>query len=143
MSRTESTPARRRTALLLALAVVTTLVVVAGLLLRQYAPGNMGNGFLAGALVASVGASLAVWRSTTRPQAATTIERAFTQTGDERDDAVLTRALAVLGVCAVPLTGVAAIAIALDASYAVVMALLLFGQLAIGVTAFVVINRRS
>lgn len=90
-----------------------------------------------------MGVSLAVWRSTTRPDAATTFERAFTQTGDERDDAVLTRALAVLGLCTLPLTGVAAIAVALGADHAMVMALLLFGQLAIGATAFVTINRRS
>ena len=74
---------------------------------------------------------------------ATTFERAWLQSGDERDDAVLTRSLAVLGLLAFPLTGVAAIAIAVGAHVPMVMCLLLFTQVAVGVVAFGVINRRS
>ncbi len=125
------------------LGIVTVAAVVVGLLLREHAPGNMGNGFLVGALLAVAGTGLATWRATTRPEHATTFERAFTRTGDERDDAVLTRALAVLGVAAMPLTGVAGVAVALGVDAAAVMALLFGAQLVVATVAFTVINRRS
>lgn len=115
----------------------------AGLLLREYAPGNMGNGFLVGAGVAVIAAAVAGWRVLQRPDRATTLERGWTQTGDERDDAILTRALAVLGLAAFPATGVAAIIIALGASAAVVLALLFFAQIGIFAVAFTVSNRRG
>jgi hypothetical protein len=83
------------------------------------------------------------WRVTRRPDRATTFERAWTQTGDERDDAVLTRALAVLGLLAVPLTGGAAIAIGMGAAVEMVLALLLMVEVAVGAAAFVVVDRRS
>ncbi|MFD3444700.1 hypothetical protein ACFDTO_08895 [Microbacteriaceae bacterium 4G12] len=84
-----------------------------------------------------------MWRLTRRPARATTFERAWTQTGDERDDAVLTRALAVVGLLAIPLTGAATIAIALGASVETVLALLLAAEILVGAVAFAVINRRS
>jgi hypothetical protein len=143
MSRIEQTPTRQRNALVFGLAVGITLVVVGGLLLREHAPGNMGNGFLIGGLIAVVGLAAAAWRSLTRPATATTFERAFTQTGDERDDSVLTSALAVLGISTVPLTGIAAIVIALGLDPVMVMALLLFTQIGIAAAAFVIINRRG
>ncbi|MFS8522079.1 MAG: hypothetical protein FWJ87_12020 [Micromonosporaceae bacterium] len=139
---TESS-ARQRVAVPLSLALGIAVLMSGGLLLREYGPGNMGNGFLAGGLIAIAVAGLSWWRSTTRPHTATTFERAFTLTGDERDDAVLTRALAHLGVCTLPLTGVAAAAIAVGAPVHVVLALLMFGQLAVVTVAFVVINRRN
>jgi hypothetical protein len=116
--------------------------VVSGILLREHGPGSMGNGFLAGGLVAVAGAGFASWRAAARPATASTFERSFTQSGDERDDAVLTHALAVLGICSLPATGVAAVAISLGAGTSMVMALLLLGQLAIGATAFAVANHR-
>ena len=139
---TESS-ARQRVAVPLSLALGIAVLMSGGLLLREYGPGNMGNGFLAGGLIAIAVAGLSWWRSTTRPHTATTFERAFTLTGDERDDAVLTRALAHLGVCTLPLTGVAAAAIAVGAPVHVVLALLMFCQLAVVTVAFVVINRRN
>ena len=87
------------------LAVVLTL----GLLLREHGPGNMGNGLLQGAAVGLVLAGVMGWRLVRRPDRVTTFERAWSQTGDERDDAVLTRALAVLGLASFPLTAAAAI----------------------------------
>ncbi|HEY8451877.1 MAG TPA: hypothetical protein VIL54_06620 [Natronosporangium sp.] len=138
---TESS-ARQRVAVPLSLALGIAVLMSGGLLLREYGPGNMGNGFLAGGLIAIAVAGLSWWRSTTRPHTATTFERAFTLTGDERDDAVLTRALAHLGVCTLPLTGVAAAAIAVGAPVHVVLALLMFGQLAVVTVAFVVVSRR-
>ncbi len=123
----------------------TTLAVVltVGLLLREHGPGNMGNGLLQGAAFGLVLAAVMVWRLAKRPQSVTTFERAWSQTGDERDDAVLTRALAVLGLAAFPLTAVATIAIAFGASVEMCLALLLFAQLGVGALAFFVINRRS
>jgi hypothetical protein len=123
--------------------VVLALVIATGLLLREQGPGSMGTGFLWGAALALVGACLSLWRVSTNPNDATTLERAWTQAGDERDDAVLTRALAILGLVAVPLTGAAAIAIGLGAHVAMVLALLLFGELAVGALAFAIINRGS
>jgi hypothetical protein len=66
-----------------------------------------------------------------------------TATGDERDDAVLTRALAVLGLIAFPLTGVTAIAVGLGAAAQMMLTLLLLAEIAVGAVAFAVINRRS
>lgn len=41
---------------------------------------------MVGGLVAIAATAVAWWRSTRRPGAATTFKRAFTLTGDERDD---------------------------------------------------------
>ncbi len=118
-------------------------VIITGLLLREYGPGNMWAGFLVGAGVAMAAAGVAAWRATRRPASATTFERAWTQTGDERDDAVLTRALAVLGLLSVPLTGVASIAIAVGGSAEVVLTVLLVVEILVGAVAFAVVNRRN
>ncbi|MGY1823797.1 hypothetical protein [Geodermatophilus sp. SYSU D00079] len=141
-----STDRRTGTQTALALAAVlamVALVIATGLLLREHAPGNMGLGFLQGAAVALVAVAVMAWRVRRRPEATTSFERAWTQSGDERDDAVLTRALAVLGLLALPLTGAAGIAIGLGARVEVVLALLLFAQVAVGATAFAVVSRRS
>jgi hypothetical protein len=121
------------------LAVVLTL----GLLLREHGPGNMGNGLLQGAAFGLVLAAVMGWRLVRRPERVTTFERAWSQTGDERDDAVLTRALAVLGLASFPLTAAAGIAIAFGASVEMCLALLLFAEVGVGAAAFVVIDRRS
>ena len=104
-------------------------MIATGLLLREHGPGDMGTGFLVGAAVALVGGAVMWWRATRSPARASTFERAWTQTGDERDDAVLTRALAVLGLVALPLTGVAAIAVGLGAAVEMVLTLLLVGEI--------------
>ena len=123
----------------------TTLaaVLTVGLLLREHGPGNMGNGLLLGAAFGMVVAAVMLWRVSRRPDRVTTFERAWTQTGDERDDAVLTRSLAVLGLAAFPLTATAAIAIAFGASVEMCLALLLFAEIGVGALAFAVIARRS
>jgi hypothetical protein len=140
---TDRLPARRAAlALVSGLAAIVVLVAV-GLLLQEYGPGNMGTGFLVGGAASVVAATVMWWRATKRAGSATTFERAWTQTGDERDDTVLTRALAVLGLLAVPLTGVATIAIGLGALVEMVLTLLLVAQLLVGVVAFAVVSRRS
>lgn len=127
----------------IAILVLIAIVAGVGLLLREYGPGNMGNGFLGGALVGLAAFSIVVWRAARRPQEATSFERAWTQTGDERDDAVLTRALAMLGLLAFPMTAAAAITIALGTDVSMVLFLLLAAEAAVLAVAFIVINRRS
>ncbi|OMQ14621.1 hypothetical protein A7K94_0215295 [Modestobacter sp. VKM Ac-2676] len=140
---TDRQPVRHPALALLVGAVALALVIGVGLLLREHGPGNMGNGFLQGGAVGLLLAGVMVWRVSRRQSRATTFERAWTQTGDERDDAVLTRALAVVGLLAFPLTGIATVAIALGALTEMVLFGLLVAEVAVGAVAFVVISRRS
>jgi len=140
MSTDQYTSKQRALALGAALTILAVLVAT-GLLLREYGPGNMGTGFLVGAGIALVAAAVAGWRVARHPAQATTLERAWTQRGDERDDAVLTRALAVLGLLSLPLTGLAAVG--LGAAVEVVLTLLLGAEVLVGAVAFAVIDRRS
>ncbi|WP_256839351.1 hypothetical protein [Ornithinimicrobium faecis] len=142
MSTTEMTGRQKAIALLVMMVALGAIIVV-GLLLREHGPGNMGTGFLQGAAVGIVGVAVVAWRVTRNPDGATTFERAFTQQGDERDDAVLTHALAVLGLCAIPLTGAAAVAIGLGVDVAMTLALLLLAELLVAAVAWVVVVRRS
>ena len=119
------------------------VVLTVGLLLRDHGPGNMGDGLLQGAALGLVLAAVMGWRLVRQPERVTTFERAWSQTGDERDDAVLTRALAVLGLASFPLTATAAIAIAFGASVEMCLALLLFAEVGVGAAAFVLVDRRS
>lgn len=143
MSTPELTAGKKKAVVLLVLAGALVLIIGTGLLLREHGPGNMGTGFLVGAAVGVLGLAVMAWRVHRSPESATTFERAFTQHGDERDDAVLTRALAVLGLLAVPLTGAAAIAIGLGAEVAMIIFFLLVAQMLAGTVAFVVIARRA
>lgn len=122
--------------------VLLAAVVLVGLLLREHGPGNMGNGFLIGGFIGILLAGFAIWRVSRRPQRATTFERAFTQTGDERESAVLTRALAVMGLASFLLTCAAIVAVALGGPVEVVLGVLLGAELLTGAVAFFVINRR-
>ncbi|RMB61545.1 hypothetical protein [Tessaracoccus antarcticus] len=142
MSRIEMT-SRQKAIMLMMAAVGLTILVGVGLLLRERAPGNMGNGFLVGAGVAIVAALIMGWRATRSPSAATSFERAWTSLGDERDDAVLTKALAFLGVLALPLTGVAALAIGLGADVPMVLVFLMTAEALAGIIAFAVTLRRN
>ncbi|WP_265523142.1 hypothetical protein [Oerskovia flava] len=131
-------------ALSLAILLVTlSALTVTGLLLREHGPGNMGTGFLQGAAVGALGVCVVAWRVGRRPDSTTTFERAWTRTGDERDDAVLTRALAVLGLASVPLTCATVVALGFGAPVEVVVGLLLLAEITVGTVAFVVISRRS
>lgn len=142
MSTPETTRRRKAFALLL-VAVGLTAVIGVGLLLQEYVPGNMGTGFLVGAGVAIVAVLIMGWRVTHSPSGATAFERAWTSHGDERDDAVLTSALAAIGLLSLPLTGVAAVAIGLGADVAMVLFLLMAAELLTGVIAYTVTARRN
>lgn len=132
----------QRAAIAVVVAAGLAVVIVVGLLLREHGPGNMGNGFLMGALVGVAAAAVAIWRSARRPDRTTLFERAWSQQGDERDDAVLTHALAVVGLLALPLTGAAAVAIGLGALVEMVLALLLGAEVLVFAVSFWVLNRR-
>ncbi|MBN1092219.1 hypothetical protein JKP75_06350 [Blastococcus sp. TML/M2B] len=140
---TDQFTGKQLAAFLLVSGSTLAVVVTVGLLLREHGPGNMGDGLLQGAAFGLVVAAVMTWRVSRRPDRATTFERAWTQTGDERDDAVLTRALAVLGLAACPLTAIAAIAIAFGASVEMCLALLLFAEIGVGAVAFAVVARRT
>ena len=140
---TSELTARQKTATLLGVMTLLAVIVGVGLLLQEYGPGNMGTGFLQGGAVGLVIFGVIIWRVSRNPEKASTFERAFTSSGDERDDALLTRALAVLGLAAFPLTGAAAVAIGLGAEVPMILFFLLVAQLAVGVVAYVVISRRS
>jgi ABC-type Co2+ transport system permease subunit len=141
MSTDELTSKQKAFVLGIVLALLAVIIAV-GLVLQEHGPGNMGDGFLQGAAVGLVASAVMWWRVARRPERASTFERSWTQTGDERDDAVLTRALAVLGLLAFPLTGVAAIAIGLGAAVEMMLCLLLFAEILVGAGAFFLINRR-
>lgn len=140
---TDTVTSQQKAALFGLVLVGLPALVVTGLLLQEHGPGNMGAGFLAGGAVGIVVAGIGLWRITRTPSRASTFERAWTQTGDERDDAVLTRSLAILGLLSFPLTAVAAIAIGFGALVEMIIALLLISQALVGAIAFFIINRRS
>lgn len=74
------------------LGVILGLVTVTVVLLREHAPGNMIPGFLVGLGIGIAAALVMAWRVLRRPERATTFERAWTQTGDEREDTQIGRA---------------------------------------------------
>ncbi|MFE0588907.1 hypothetical protein [Micromonospora echinospora] len=140
---TEGRTAMRKAVVVGVFLAIVALLVAVGLLLREHAPGNMGVGFLQGAAVGLLAVLVMAWRLSRRPERATVFERAWSQTGDERDDAILTRALAVVGLVAFPLTGAAAVAIGLGVAAQMAIGLLLLAEILVGAIAFAVINRRS
>lgn len=119
------------------------VVVPCALLLREHGPGHMWLGFIIGGAIASVGGLIAGWRVYRRPDRATAADRALVHAGDERDDTVLTRSLAVVGLLALPLASGACIAIAVDADALAVAGALTFALLAALIVAFTVYSRRT
>lgn len=102
----------------------------------------MWVGYLVGASIALVAMAVAFWRTWRNPATTTTAERALTSRADERDRAVATRAAAVVGAWSLPLTGVAAVVVAVGVDPAPVFAILLWGLLLLLVAAFARANRR-
>ncbi|MHA7179849.1 hypothetical protein ACX80J_06980 [Arthrobacter sp. MDB2-24] len=136
-------PARRTALALGILAVILGLVTITVVLLREHAPGNMVPGFLVGLGLGIAGALVMAWRVLRQPDQASTFERAWTQTGDEREDTLLTRALAVVGLVSLPLTGIATLAIGFGVDAPMVMTLLMGTLFVIGVSSFAMFNHRS
>lgn len=142
MSSTETT-SRKKAIALMVIALGLLLLTGVGLLLREHAPGNMGNGFLSGTGIAIVASLVMGWRVTRIPAKATSFERAYTSHGDERDDAILTNALAVLGLLSLPLTGAAGVAMGLGSDPMMVLVLLMAAEVLTGIIAFTVHSRRN
>lgn len=141
-----STPNRTIAKLAIAIALGLTVlsgILVVGLILQKHGPGNMGNGFLVGAGIGVLGSLGAGWRALRRPQSATTLDRAWTSTGDERDNVILTRALATVGFSAPLVAATVTIALALGAPLIPVLAILNFTFIGIFILAFTVINTRN
>ncbi|MHA7220329.1 hypothetical protein ACX80L_15755 [Arthrobacter sp. MDT1-48-3] len=125
------------------LGVILGLVAVTVVLLREHAPGNMIPGFLVGLGIGIAGALVMAWRVLRRPERASTFERAWTQTGDEREDTLLTRSLAVVGLACLPLVGIATLAIGFGAEPPMVMTLLMGTLFVSGVGSFAVFSHRN
>lgn len=123
--------------------VAITLLITAGMFLQVYGPGNMGIGFLTGGGITILAVAIAAWRLQRHPDTSSTLERAWLRSGDERDDQILTRSLAVVGLSAPLLTGPSGIALALGAPVAPIVAILNFALIGIFLTAFAVHNRRG
>ena len=140
MAMTTERTLSRRTALGTLVAMVAFVVPLA-LVLREYGPGNMWRGVLVGAAIALTGGAVATWRVSRAH--GSTADRAFLQVGDERDDAILTRAAAVAGVSALPLTALATVAVAVGADAVATLGVLLVIEAAVLAIAFVVVDRRS
>ena len=140
---TSELTARQKATTVLGLMMLLAVVVGGGLLLQEHAPGNMGTGFLQGAAVGLVVFGVVLWRVSRAPEKASSFERAFTSAGDERDDMLLTRALAVLGLLAFPLTGAAAVLIGLGLDTMMILFFLLVAQVLVATVSYVVISRRS
>ena len=119
--RTRAQPLRRplqAVGLLTGAAILVPLV----LLLNRYGPGDMDRGAAVGGGIALAGFAVAAWRAMRRPESTTSLDRAFTRTGDERDDAVLTAALAVVGIVSPPASAIATAAVATVAAIATAVA---------------------
>src|SRR5690606_686884 len=123
------------------LSIGLVALVTGALVLRAYGPGNMWAGYVTGASLALVAAGIAVWRAGRRRAATPPAERAFTPAAAERDRRVLSSAAATLGGFSLPLTGVAAVVIAVGTDPAPVLGILLWVLLAVFVIAFVRANR--
>ena len=141
MTSTDSTRTRTVAGFTIGLALGLVVLVSGALLLRELGPGNMWLGYIVGASLTLLAAGVAFWRVWRHPEATTTAERAVTHRADERDRAVVSRAAAVTGAFTIPLTGVAAVVVAVGVEPAPVFAILLWTQLAVLVVAFVRANR--
>ncbi|NKX92946.1 hypothetical protein HF995_06590 [Sanguibacter hominis ATCC BAA-789] len=124
--------------LLAATAVLVPLVLI----LNRYGPGDMGRGAAVGGSAVLVGFALAAWRAMRRPESTSTLDRVFTRTGDERDDAVATAALAIVGVVSLPASAIATAAVAVGAPALPTLTILLYALLAVAIVAYVVQGRR-
>ena len=140
MTRTET---RRRLAWVAGMTLAVVLVVVGYLLLEPRAPGNAAGGFLTGGLTTLVALAAARWWHARRGVEAGSTARWAAGVPDERDDRILTRALAVVGYVAILGSAIGA-ALVLGGAPADVVAtalpMLLLATLAV---ASVVIARRS
>ncbi|MDM8084035.1 hypothetical protein QUV83_04565 [Cellulomonas cellasea] len=145
MSTTDSSHASPHGHTALAARLAAVLVTAAALIatLERWGPGNLGRGVAVGCLIGAALGGVALWRGTGRPDSATPGDRLCAGSGDERDHAIATRAFAVVGVSALPLTSAATLAISLGAPVAPSLFFLVVAQLAFGYGAFALVTRSA
>jgi hypothetical protein len=103
----------------------------------------MVSGFLVGLVLGSTSPAPLPWPARApRPDQASTFERAWTQTGDERENTLLTRALAVVGLVSLPLTGAATLFIGFGAEAPMVMTLFMGALFVTGISTFAILDHR-
>lgn len=141
---TEPRPATSTAIWSLSILAGAVAVIAVFLALNGRSPGNMAGGALAGGATVLVAAAVGRWRAVRRADKAGSTARWLGAVPDERDDDVLTRALAVVGYVAVMASCLAVVLVAATSwePLAIVGALpaLLLVTL---VVSFAVINRRS
>ncbi len=120
------------------------VVILGYLALNGRSPGNMAGGFLVGGATVLAAAAVGRWRAVRRPSAAGSAARWFGAVPDERDDDVLTRALAIVGYVAIMASSLSTVLVATTSwdplAIAAILPALLLGTL---IVSFAVINRRS
>jgi hypothetical protein len=145
-----STPdtSRTRSTLVTSLSVLGAVVAVVSIwmLLRSSdseSAQSMAKGSLVGGAIGIAAATIAIWRARRRPDKASSSDRITSGLADERDRAVWRQATSIVGMCALPLCSVAAVAASLGAPVDAVMAILLWTQLVLLVVTVAVVERRS
>jgi len=132
----------RRTAWTIGLLAGLVAVVGGYALLEPRAPGNVAAGFLGGGLSALALIALQRWR-VLRRSASGAAARWAAGEPDERDDAILTRALAVVGFAGIFGGSAAVVAMFAGVDAAVLLGALPAVLIAVLVVAFAVYSRRS
>ena len=143
MMRRDRTPAQQRNTWLLAVLSGAVAIVALYAVLAGRAPGDAAEGALAGGGSVLLAACVARWRTVRRARTAGTAARIGGGALDERDNHVLTRTLAVVGVVAIITSALASAAGMVGADATVVVGAVPFVLLAaLGIT-FVVVDRRT
>ncbi len=118
---------------------IVTLVLV----LHAYGPASMAKGAAAGGAAMMLVFFVALWRAARRPQRASSFERTFAGTPDERDQRVATESAAVVGVAAIPTVSIAAVAVAIGAPTMPTFAILMYFLIALATVSFIITARRN
>lgn len=144
MMNTKTTKRQQAIILVSAFGAGVVALVILALVLYNYGPGNMWLGAIGGGTVTLLALAVATWRVLRRPDSSNLVDRtiAVGAARDERDQAILRNAFAILGYFALPLTMVAAVALAIGAPLLPTITILLFSQIATGVGGFIYQARR-
>ena len=116
-----------------------TVVLTGWMLIRPHNP-SLAKGFLIGGIAAVAVLVIILVRG--RAKAGHSLTRSVAGAADERDQAVLTAALAVAGVTSIPLMSAAVVALGVGAPVAPVAGLMIWSQLLTLVIAYAVNSRR-
>lgn len=126
-----------------AMLLAAVLVVAVASLYAGAGEWDTAAGTLTGGGLVIAAAAVARWRTTRRAHRAGTADRVLGGRPDERDQHVATHAWAALGVAALLLSALAGVATSFGVEAQTVVSALPFVLIAVGVAAFVVVDRRS